>query len=890
MTASIQQRQVRTTCPYCGVGCGVLAEAGADGSVVVRGDPDHPANFGRLCSKGSALAETIDLDGRLLHPEIDGRRAGWDEALDLVATTFSRTIAEHGPDSVAFYVSGQLLTEDYYVANKLMKGFIGSANIDTNSRLCMASSVAGHRRAFGADTVPGTYRDFELADLVVLVGSNLAWCHPVLYQRLAAAKQKRPQMRVVTVDPRRTMTAEIAEMHLGISSDGDVALFNGLLSWLHNHGAIDRHYVDAYTTGLDDALETARALGLEQVADLMGIACEDIVAFYELFAATEKVVTVYSQGVNQSSSGTDKVNAIINCHLATGRIGKPGAGPFSVTGQPNAMGGREVGGLANMLAAHMDVENPIHRDRVRRFWQAPTIASKPGLKAVEMFRAVADGRIKALWIMATNPADSLPEASCVEAALKACPFVVVSDIMAETDTVRHGHVKLPAAGWGEKNGTVTNSERRISRQRPFLALPGEVRPDWRIICDVASRMGFGQAFAYRSPAEIFAEHAALSAFENDGQRDFDIGGAAWIDSAAFDAMEPFQWPRTGADAPAESRFFSRGGFHTPDRRGRFVRVVAAGNRRTNPEFPLVLNTGRVRDHWHTMTRTGKSQRLSQHLAEPFVEIHPADADRYGIGDAEIVRVETGRGAVLVRALITARQACGSIFVPIHWNDQFAARARIDTLVHAWTDPCSGQPASKNIAARIAPFDAKAYGFAVLREKPATPDAPYWALAKCSGGWRLELAFSQESGDWATFARALFDHADGDGMVAYQDRSAHQHRFASFANNRLAGALFIATAPVAVSRNWAVDQLASEFADQRARLALLAGRPGTGAVDRGATLCSCFGIGINQIITAVKNGCNTVEAVGAAVRAGTSCGSCRSEIKKIVDAHRLQAAE
>jgi assimilatory nitrate reductase catalytic subunit len=856
----------------------------------VRGDPDHPSNFGRLCSKGSALAETIDLEGRLLHPEIHGRRAGWDEALDLVATTFSRTIAEHGPDSVAFYVSGQLLTEDYYVANKLMKGFIGSANIDTNSRLCMSSSVAGHRRAFGADTVPGTYRDFELADLVVLVGSNLAWCHPVLHQRLIAAKQKRPAMRIVTIDPRRTMTAETAEMHLAISADGDVALFNGLLAWLHDRGAIDRRYVDAYTTGIDDALEAARALNLQRVADLTGIACEELAAFYELFAATEKVVTVYSQGVNQSSSGTDKVNAIINCHLATGRIGKPGAGPFSVTGQPNAMGGREVGGLANMLAAHMDIENPVHRDRVQRFWQAPTIANKPGLKAVEMFRAVADGRIKALWIMATNPVDSLPEASSVEAALKACPFVVVSDIMAETDTVRHAHVKLPAAGWGEKDGTVSNSERRISRQRAFLALPGEVRPDWRIVCDVASRMGFAQAFAYRSPAGIFAEHAALSAFENDGQRDFDIGAVACIDSAAFDAMAPFQWPRTAPDAPTESRFFSRGGFYTPDRKGRFVRVVAAGDRRTNPDFPLVLNTGRVRDHWHTMTRTGKSPRLSQHLAEPFVEIHLVDAERYGIGDAEITRVETSTGAVLVRALITARQARGSIFIPIHWNDQFASQARIDALVPALTDPYSGQPASKNIAARIVRFDAKAYGFAVLREKPTTPAVPYWALAKCAGGWRLELAFSEASGDWAAFARTLFGQADGDGMVAYQDRSEHQHRFATFADNRLVGALFIATAPVAVSRNWAVDRLASIFADRRTRLALLAGRPGTGTIDRGATLCSCFGIGINQISTAVKNGCHTVEAVGEAVQAGTNCGSCRSEIKKIVDAYRLHAAE
>jgi assimilatory nitrate reductase catalytic subunit len=888
VTQSAERYPVHTTCPYCGVGCGVLADVRADGTVDIRGDPEHPANFGRLCSKGSALAETIGLEGRLLHPEIYGQRAGWDAALDLVAANFSRTIVEHGPDAVAFYVSGQLLTEDYYVANKLMKGFIGSANIDTNSRLCMSSPVAGHRRAFGSDTVPGTYEDLELADLVVLVGSNLAWCHPILYQRLAAAKQTRPEMRVVTIDPRRTMTAEIADIHLAIRADGDVALFNGLLAWLHEHGAIDRDYVGNYTSGLEKTLAAAQATDLDAVAELTGLARDELASFYGLFTHTEKTVTVYSQGVNQSSSGTDKVNAIINCHLATGRIGRPGAGPFSVTGQPNAMGGREVGGLATTLAAHMDIENPFHRDIVKRFWQAPRIAEKPGLKAVEMFRAAADGRIKALWIMATNPVDSLPEANLVESALKMCPFVVVSDIVAATDTVRHAHVKLPAAGWGEKSGTVTNSERRISRQRPFLALPGEARPDWAIVCDVANRMGFGPAFTYRSPAEIFAEHAALSAFENDGARDFDIGAYAGIDAAAFHTMAPFQWPRPGSDAPIRTRFFGKGGFFTPDRKGRFVPVVTGNGKRTNPNFPLVLNTGRVRDHWHTMTRTGKSSRLSQHFAEPFVDIHPADAASRGINDADIVRVETAAGTILVRARLATQQARGSIFVPMHWNDQFAAQARVDSLVPALTDPYSGQPASKHVAARIARFDAHYYGFAVLRERPAIIDVAYWALAKCTGGWRVELAFSQASRDWGRLARSLFGQTDTADIIVYHDSAAEHHRFACFEANRIIGALFIATEPITVSRNWAIDRLNAEFRDQRARTAIIAGRPDAGTIDHGATVCSCFGIGVNQIAAAAREGFNTVESIGQALQAGTSCGSCRSEIKRIVDAHHFHA--
>ncbi|MEM7290743.1 MAG: molybdopterin-dependent oxidoreductase, partial [Pseudomonadota bacterium] len=443
---------VKTTCPYCGVGCGVIATLLEDGNVDIKGDPDHPANYGRLCSKGSALAETLIPDGRLLEPEIGGQKTDWDTALDLVASKFSQAIDEHGPDSVAFYVSGQILTEDYYVANKLMKGFIGSANIDTNSRLCMASSVAGHRKAFGTDTVPGTYEDLELADLIVLVGSNLAWCHPVLYQRIEAAKQKRPEMKIVLVDPRRTMTAQLADFHLAINPDGDTALFCGLLDYLGQHQMLDEDYISLHTNGFAEA-HAAAAISSAEIAAQTGLTGEEIESFYTLFASREKVVTVYSQGVNQSINGTDKVSSILNCHLATGRIGRPGMGPFSVTGQPNAMGGREVGGLANMLANHMDIENPAHRDLVQGFWRSPSMPKQAGLKAVDMFKAAGDGRIKALWIMSTNPVDSLPEADMVKKALSKCPFVVVSDILDETDTIAFADVKLPAAGWGEKSGT-----------------------------------------------------------------------------------------------------------------------------------------------------------------------------------------------------------------------------------------------------------------------------------------------------------------------------------------------------------------------------------------------------------------------------------------------------
>jgi assimilatory nitrate reductase catalytic subunit len=562
MTAAI-----RTTCPYCGVGCGVLAAPDGKGGIEVTGDPDHPANRGRLCVKGAALGETLATDGRLLAPRIGGVEAGWDAALEMIATRFSQTIAAHGPDSVALYVSGQFLTEDYYVANKLMKGFIGSANIDTNSRLCMASSVAGHRRAFGTDTVPGQYEDLELADLVVLVGSNLAWCHPVLHQRLMAAKATRGT-KIVVIDPRRTATCEGADLHLPLAPGADAHLFNLLLCHLADHGLTSASFLP-HVAGLDAALAAARP---STAADT-GLAAADLARFLALWAGHEKVVTVYSQGINQSDSGTDKVNAILNCHLATGRIGRPGMGPFSVTGQPNAMGGREVGGLANMLTCHLEIENPAHRAAVQDFWASPRMADKPGLKAVDMFRAVEQARIKALWILHTNPAVSMPDADRVARAIAACDFVAVSDAFATTDTARLAHVLLPATGWGEKDGTVTNSERMISRQRAFLPAPGQARPDWWHLAQVAQRMGF-QGFGWTSPAEIFAEYAALSGVAGALGSDFDISG---LQGADYDRLAPVVWPQA---AKKGGRFFGEGRFHTPDGRGRMIprlRPPASGN-------------------------------------------------------------------------------------------------------------------------------------------------------------------------------------------------------------------------------------------------------------------------------------------------------------------------
>ncbi len=870
---------VRTTCPYCGTGCGIVASVDGNGAVSVKGDPEHPANFGRLCSKGMALPETVGLEGRLLYPEVNGQRVDWDTALDAVAKGFSDIIAEHGPDAVAFYLSGQLLTEDYYVANKLMKGFIGSANVDTNSRLCMSSAVAGQKRAFGSDTVPGCYEDLERAKLIVLTGSNTAWCHPVLYQRIVAAKRQNPDLQVVVIDPRRTATCDVADLHLPLAPGSDAVLFNGLLAWLDACGERDDDFIAHHTDGAAEALAAARESGgsTERVARRCGLEESDVAAFYRLFARTERVVTCFSQGINQSASGTDKVNAIINCHLLTGRIGRPGMGPLSLTGQPNAMGGREVGGLANQLAAHMEIEDAAARDRVRRFWNAPALPERPGLKAVDLFDAIGQGRVKAVWIMGTNPAVSLPQADRVRAALARCRLVVVSDVVARSDTVDLAHVRLPALAWGEKAGSVTNSERRISRQRAFLPPPGEARPDWWAVCRVAERLGYGEAFAWQHPGGIFHEHARLSAFENGGERGFDIGALAERD---YESLAPIQWPVTPVRPQGASRLFNGGGFYTRSRRARLVAVTPHLPGDGGDRFPLWLNTGRVRDQWHTMTRTGIAPRLSSHTPEPFVEVHPQDAIRFRLEEGGLARVSNDSGEVLLRVRTSSGQRPGSLFVPIHWSGPFAALARVDALVAAMTDPVSGQPESKRTPVSIEPWQPLWHGFLLSRERIALPGVRYWACARGAGVWRYELA-----GDDAVAWEGLIG-TEGE-CIEYRDGA--RLRVARLVNGRLESCLFTAGERPLQPRDWLEGLFARETLELNDRTALLAARSAAPEQDRGPIICACKGVGERQIVDAVEKGCDSVEAIGGVTGAGTGCGSCVPEIKERLLSYSQRAA-
>src|SRR5260221_5103318 len=877
-------RATRTTCPYCGVGCGVLATPDSNGGAAISGDPEHPANFGRLCSKGSALGETLGLAGRLMYPMVrqaDGAlaRVSWADALDRVADGFRRIVERDGPEAVAFYLSGQLLTEDYYVANKLMKGFIGSANVDTNSRLCMSSTVAGHRRGFGADTVPGCYEDLDQADLLVLVGSNAAWCHPVLFQRMLANKQQRGA-RIVVIDPRRPDTAGDADLFLGLKPGTDTALCSGLLVHRAESGALDSDYIERHTSGFDEALARARTIAGSTGATALatGLSEQDVAEFFQMFKNTPRVVTLFSQGVNQSAQGTDKVNAILNCHLATGRIGKPGASPFSLTGQPNAMGGREVGGLANQLAAHMAF-TPSDINRVRRFWQAPRIATHEGLKAVQMFEAIARGKIKAFWVMGTNPAVSLPDADAARAALKKLDLFVFAENVVANDPVNAGvHVLLPAQAWGEKSGTVTNSERSISRQRAFLDPPGETKPDWWIVGEVAKRLGFGAAFDFKAPADVFREHAALSAFENGGGRDFDIGALTSLSDEAFDELTPVLWPIPAGTSEPQQRFFANGGFFASDHKARFIAPeIPALRTQTTAGRPLRLNTGRIRDQWHTMTRSGISPRLGQHLPEPFVEIHPDDAIRFGVTDDSFARVVTDYGQCTVKVTVSERQQRGMLFAPIHWSEETASTARVGALVAPFTDPFSGQPENKATPASIVPYEYVFRGFALSRAQLELPDHVWWARVTVAGGYGYLFADNADLARWQLWLRSV---ASGD-LAEYKDFGGGVYRAASFAGGRIATCLFVGPARDAGDWDVVKSLFAAEALSEDQRRMLLSGKSVDGLASAGPVVCACFGVGRTTILNAIAAGAQSAAEIGVQLKAGTNCGSCIPELKRLV---------
>lgn len=796
---------IKSTCAYCGVGCGIEARPTSLGKLEVRGDKDHPSNYGKLCTKGIALGDTVTPLGRLTQPahiqNEQKQELDWNSATQLVADKFNQTIEKFGADSVAFYVSGQLLTEDYYVANKLMKGFIGSGNIDSNSRLCMASTVVGHKRAFGADTVPVCYEDLEQADLVVITGSNLAWCHPVLFQRLRAAKQANPALKVIVIDPRYTDTCEIADIHLALESGSDVALFNGLLGYLDDNDKLDADYIENHTQGFTESIRSATQYrytesgwGDKSVPELTGLTEQQLKQFYSLFASNEKVLTIYSQGVNQSTQGCDKVNAIINCHLATGKIGKPGMGPFSVTGQPNAMGGREVGGLANTLAAHFEFGDPQSHQTVSEFWQTDSLATHAGLKAIDLFDAMNEGKIKAVWIMATNPVVSLPDSEKIKAALDKCPFVVVSDCIADTETTRLADVVLPAQGWSEKSGTVTNSERRISRQRRVLPSPGEAKPDWWILKEVAQKMGFKEQFEFRHEGEIFKEYCEMTALDNETgkARDLCLIGLTQLDEKGYDELTPQQWPVLEYQPEIiEQRMFTTGEFFTESGKAQFIAVehdkpIAD----TSLEFPLIMNTGRIRDQWHTMSRTGLAAGLGEHTPEPFVAMHPDTVAELGLDEFgldafnhatinPVVKVRSAQGECQARLVVTKEMRREQVFMPIHWNAPTAKDSKPCDLILPHTDAASGQPEFKHTPVVVEPCGYRSEAALVSDKVMDCSGFDYWVRQRVEGGFLYRISSSKNPMELVIQLANTLDALPEPNAEAI--KSLHYHGNKSFKN-------------------------------------------------------------------------------------------------------------
>ncbi|TSJ43237.1 molybdopterin-dependent oxidoreductase [Mucilaginibacter corticis] len=696
--------QLSTTCCYCGVGCGVLLHKEKNGSVTLEGNKDHPVNKGALCSKGLNLHHTVnDKTDRLLYPQMrynksmPMQRVSWDDALDRTAAVFKTFIDKYGPDSVAFYASGQCLTEEYYVINKLMKGFIGSNNIDTNSRLCMSSAVAAYKLALGEDSVPLCYEDIELADCFYVTGANPAWCHPILWRRVEAHKAANPNVKIIVVDPRVTDTVSVADLYLQLNPGTDITLNHAIGRVLIENGDIDLDFTTNHAEGFDAYSKLVFEKSVSEAAEICGVNEADIRLAAKYIGEAKGYIAMWTMGLNQSAIGVNKNLSLINLNLITGHIGKPGSGPLSLTGQPNAMGGREVGGLANLLPAHRDLGNPQHREEVQKFWGGTTISPKPGLSATEMFAALNDGRLKAIWILCTNPLTSMPNVRLVEDALKKAKFVVVQEITNKSESLAFADVILPAAAWAEKEGTMTNSERRISYLNKVLDAPGEALPDAEIICRFARKMGY-KGFDFENNAAIYAEHARLTAKTN-----IDISGLSY---ELLKEHKTVQWPYKKKSPPKGTpRLFTDRKFYTPSQKAIIHPVPdTLTSEKPDTDFPFILTTGRIRDQWHTMSKTGKVNKLNQHYAQSFLEINPVDAGRLNINEGDVTVITSKRGSVQVKAKISPQIKQGVVFLPMHWGKILGNDLnRANNITSDKIDPISKEPDFKFCAVNVVKF-------------------------------------------------------------------------------------------------------------------------------------------------------------------------------------------
>ena len=910
--------ETRSTCPYCGVGCGVVIESEAGQITGVRGDPEHPANFGRLCSKGSTLALTaaapVTLTRRLHAPRLLGREVGWDEALDTAADRFAHTISAHGPDAVGFYVSGQLLTEDYHVFNKLARALVGTNNIDSNSRLCMSSAVAGYKATLGADSPPCSYEDLDHADMVFIAGSNMAWAHPILFRRLEDAKRARPQMKVVVADPRRTETAGLADLFLPLLPGSDVALFHGLLHLMLWEGLADTRYIAEHTRGFEALRDRVRDFHPKTVARLTGLPEADLAQAARWFANLDATgrrgatLSLYCQGLNQSRAGTAKNAALINLHLATGQIGRAGAGPFSLTGQPNAMGGREVGAMATLLPGHRDPASAGDRAEIARLWGVDALPARPGRTAVELFQAAADGEVKALWIACTNPAQSLPDQATVRRALERAEFVVVQEAFAGTETAAFAHLLLPATSWGEKDGTVTNSERRISRVRAAVPGPGQARADWAIATDFARRLegrlrpGQPTLFPFTTPASVWNEHR-----EATRGRDLDITDLSY---ARIDEEGPQQWPFV--DGRGRTRLYEDGRFATADGRAAFVDApfVPVAEPR-DARFPFSLNTGRLRDQWHGMTRTGTLGRLFGHAPEPSIDLHPQDLARLRLAEGELVRVHSRRGSAVLPARADAGVAPAQAFVAMHWgaahlsgrDDEGLALAGVNALTTPAFCPASKQPELKHSAVRLEPaalpwrllgaawLPAGAAAAVCARLQALMGEVRFASLVpfgQARGGLLLRAAAATPPpAAWvAQVEAALGLPADDATLLRYADSARGRRRTLRLA--RAGGEARVDAFVVAgdtEAEAWLHGLLADGTPVQSLVRQLLAPGGRALAAPRARQVCNCFDMRETDIVDAAASCPGSADerlaAVQRQLRCGTQCGSCLPELRRLV---------
>ncbi len=898
---------VKSTCCYCGVGCGLLIETENDQITGVRGDPDHPANFGRLCTKGATLDQTAALTYRLLAPNSVVRSTGkrsqisWDAALEEAATRFAETIRAHGPDSVAFYISGQLMTEDYYVFNKLAKGLIGTNNVDTNSRLCMSSAVAGYKQTLGADAPPCSYSDILQAKVIFIAGANPAVAHPIVFRYIEDARAANPDLKIIVADPRRSESAAIADLHLPIKPGSDIALFNGMLHVMIAEGLIDQAYIDAHTTGFSALAEIVKNYPPEKVAEICGIEAAAIVQAARWFGTSAASLSLYCQGLNQSAHGTHNNAGIIHLHLATGQIGKPGAGPFSLTGQPNAMGGREVGGLSNLMSAHRDLANPAHRAEMAAFWGVPFVPATPGKAAVDLFKSLKTGAIKAVWIACTNPAQSLPNQAVVREALQAAEYVVLQEAYANTDTADYADLLLPATGWGEKYGTVTNSERCISRVMPAVSPPGEARHDWRIVVDFARLLGkkldhsgVDRLFPYTDAEAIFNEHR-----ESTRGRDLDITGLSY---ELLETTGPQQWPYPEGATAGKVRLYEDGVFPTADGKARFVAIEHQPTADTLlPETPISLLSGRMRDHWHGMSRTGTVPRLFNLEDEPLLAMHPCDMRHRALDTGDLVKVSNGRGELTVRVAEQAGLQRGRAWMPMHWGNQFMNSPGANAVASDAVDPFSKQPELKHAAVQIAKLDLP-YPLAIIRRCPDQQSAlelmqraraalPRFAYATLNLYGRSSPLVVFRAATVEAIPTELLDEMDilfgldGEaGAIVFADASRRIAKKAISIEGRLLG---IRLAGETLAQTWLKKAMAEDELDAsliRFALAPSAKPPVTMAPRK--IICKCADVSDVQISKALAAGADLPQ-LQEKLKCGTFCGSCVPDIKRMVTEFKLQ---